>query len=76
MSRRPRRNQSAAFKAKALGISRSSINYRTRPVSEADLGLMRRIDPPRRTPGAPVRGQQRDAGACFGERALETDAGT
>ena len=30
--------------AKALGISRSSIYYRPRPVSEADLGLMRRID--------------------------------
>jgi len=30
--------------AKALGISRGSAYYKPRPVSEADLGLMRRID--------------------------------
>ncbi len=30
--------------AKALGISRGSAYYRPRPVSEVDLGLMRRID--------------------------------
>lgn len=30
--------------AKALGISRASVYYRPRPVGDADLGLMRRID--------------------------------
>ena len=30
--------------AKALGISRGSVYYRPRPVSDADLVLMRRID--------------------------------
>jgi putative transposase len=30
--------------AKALGISRGSAYYRSRPVSSADLALMRRID--------------------------------
>ena len=30
--------------AKVLGISRTSVYYRARPVGEADLGLMRRID--------------------------------
>lgn len=30
--------------AKALGICRGSIYYRSRPVSDADLALMRRID--------------------------------
>jgi putative transposase len=30
--------------AKALGISRGSVYYPPRPVSDADLGLMRRID--------------------------------
>ena len=30
--------------AKALGICRASVYYRPRPVGEADLGLMRRID--------------------------------
>lgn len=30
--------------ARALGISRGSVYYRPRPVSEADLALMRRID--------------------------------
>lgn len=30
--------------AKALGMSRGSIYYRSRPVSEADLALMRRMD--------------------------------
>ena len=30
--------------AKALGISRGSVYYRSRPVSDADLALMRRID--------------------------------
>jgi putative transposase len=30
--------------AKALGISRGSVYYLPRPVSEADLALMRRID--------------------------------
>jgi putative transposase len=30
--------------AKALGISRGSVYYLPRPVSEADLGLMRRLD--------------------------------
>ena len=30
--------------AKALKLSRSSVYYRPRPVSDADLGLMRRID--------------------------------
>jgi putative transposase len=30
--------------AKALGISRSSVYYKTRPVSASDLALMRRID--------------------------------
>ena len=33
-----------ARQAKALDISRSSVYYRPRPVGEADLGLMRRID--------------------------------
>ena len=30
--------------AKALKLSRSSVYYRPRPVSDAALGLMRRID--------------------------------
>lgn len=30
--------------AKALEISRSSVYYKPRPVSAADLALMRRID--------------------------------
>ena len=30
--------------AKAVGVSRGSIYYRPRPVSDADLRLMRRID--------------------------------
>ena len=33
-----------APQAKAVGISRGSIYYRPRPVGEAGLGLMRRID--------------------------------
>ena len=33
-----------AHQAKAVGISRGSIYYRPRPVGEAGLGLMRRID--------------------------------
>ena len=33
-----------ARQAKAVGISRGSTYYRPRPVGEADLGLMRRID--------------------------------
>ncbi len=56
MTRRPRRNHSPAVKAKValsairgeqaklLGFSRGSVNYSTRPVSEGDLALMRRID--------------------------------
>jgi putative transposase len=35
---------SVTRQAKALGISRSSAYYRPRPVSDADLALMRRID--------------------------------
>lgn len=30
--------------AKALGVSRGSIYYLSRPVSSADLAIMRRID--------------------------------
>ena len=30
--------------AEALGISRSSVYYQPRPVSQSDLWLMRRID--------------------------------
>jgi putative transposase len=30
--------------ARVLGVSRSSVYYRSRPVSEADLALMRQID--------------------------------
>lgn len=30
--------------AKALGISRGSVYYQSRPVSDSDLALMRRID--------------------------------
>ena len=33
-----------ARQAKAVGISRGSIYYRPRPVGEAGLGLMRRIN--------------------------------
>ena len=33
-----------ARQAKALGISRGSLYYKPRPVSDADLSLMRRID--------------------------------
>jgi putative transposase len=33
-----------ARQARALGISRTSVYYRPRPVSDGDLGLMRRID--------------------------------
>jgi len=35
---------SVARQAKALGISHGSVYYRPRPVSSADLALMRRID--------------------------------
>ena len=35
---------SLARQAKALGISRGSIYYLPRPVPDADLALMRRID--------------------------------
>ena len=35
---------SVSQQAKALGISRGSVYYRPRPVSDADLVLMRRID--------------------------------
>jgi putative transposase len=35
---------SITAQAKALGISRSSVYYKTRPVSASDLALMRRID--------------------------------
>jgi putative transposase len=35
---------SITAQAKALGISRSSVYYKSRPVSAADLALMRRID--------------------------------
>jgi putative transposase len=35
---------SITAQAKALGISRSSVYYKTRPVSALDLALMRRID--------------------------------
>jgi putative transposase len=35
---------SVAKQAKALGISRSSVYYQPRPVSAADLAVMRRID--------------------------------
>jgi len=35
---------SISAQAKALGISRSSVYYKPRPVSAADLALMRRID--------------------------------
>ena len=35
---------SIARQAKLVGISRSSVYYTPRPVSEADLLLMRRID--------------------------------
>ena len=30
--------------AKAVGVSRGSVYYRPRPVNEADLSLLRRID--------------------------------
>ena len=33
-----------ARQAAALGVSRSSIYYRPRPVADADLALMRRLD--------------------------------
>ncbi|NQW15928.1 MAG: transposase [Chloroflexi bacterium] len=33
-----------ARQAKAVGISRGSVYYQPRPVSDIDLGLMRRID--------------------------------
>ena len=33
-----------AKQAQALGISRGSVYYLARPTSDADLGLMRRID--------------------------------
>ncbi len=35
---------SIAGQAKALGISRGSVYYQPRPVSDSDLALMRRID--------------------------------
>ena len=35
---------SIARQAKALGVARSSVYYRPRPVSAEDLGLMRRLD--------------------------------
>jgi putative transposase len=35
---------SISRQAKTLGISRGSVYYQPRPVSEADLALMRRID--------------------------------
>ena len=33
-----------ARQAAALGVSRSSIYYRPRPVADGDLALMRRLD--------------------------------
>lgn len=56
MSRRPRRNLSAAFKVKVVraaivkrqaelaGIGRASVYYLSRPLSAADLTLMRALD--------------------------------
>jgi hypothetical protein len=38
------RNHPLTRQARALGISRGSVYYLPRPVSEADLGLMRRLD--------------------------------
>jgi putative transposase len=35
---------SVACQAKLLGFSRGSLHYSPRPVSDGDLGLMRRID--------------------------------
>ena len=40
----PSHQLSVTRQAKALGISRGSAYYRPRPVSDADLALMRRID--------------------------------
>jgi hypothetical protein len=44
-----------ARQAQQLGISRSSIYYQPRPVSPADLTIMRRID--EQHPLCPFRGQ-------------------
>ena len=41
---RPRSRPSDRRQAKALGVARSSIYYKPRPVSAEDLTLMRRID--------------------------------
>ena len=46
-----------ARQAKAVGISRGSIYYRPRPVGEAGLGLMRRIDDHLETKNCGTRGQ-------------------
>ena len=40
----PRQALPITRQARALGISRSSVYYRPMPVSDGDLGLMRRID--------------------------------
>jgi putative transposase len=40
----PRHELPVTRQARALGISRSSVYYRSRPVVEVDLRLMRRID--------------------------------
>jgi putative transposase len=45
--------------ARQLGISRGSIYYLPRPVSSADLAMMRRID---KLHGLPVRRQQDASG--------------
>jgi putative transposase len=40
----PSHNLPLARQARELGISRGSVYYLPRPVSEADLAIMRRID--------------------------------
>ena len=65
-----------ARQAKAVGISRGSIYYRPRPVGEAGLGLMRRIDELHLeypfAGGRMMRGLLRQEGLSSGRRHIAT----
>ena len=60
--------------AELVGISRGSVYYLPKPVSEADLTLMRAHR--RAAPGAPVRGRAHAARHAQGRRASRSGAST
>ena len=59
--------------AKALNISRGSVYYLPRPVPEADLAIMRRIDELHLGSPSPARGC---CEACWLPRGARSAAGT